>query len=188
MSKKITGKRHAANRHSTYRRTEHLPSEVRTTYVGHRKNTIRQHIKHIPYALHDRNDARKSMFRRIGKHIPHRRKGFLAVRKSPFRITARRLLRTRRDNMLILKRLYHLFITAVSGIKSLSVCKWRSLVKDGVMIFYHLGNALSPHRAAGKRRAVPTPSRHPRVRLTAHPVLRNAPPPSLPLSARYATM
>ena len=188
MSNKFTGKRHAVNRHSTTRTTGHTPPEAGTAYVVHRENTILQRINHIPSALHDRNVARKSMFRRAIKPISHHRKGFLTVRKSQFRITARRLRRSDMYNTLTLKRLSYLSKTGVSGGKSLSVCKWRGLGKVGVMFFYHSGNAVSPHRAAVKRRAVPTPSRQPCVPVTAAPVLRNAPPPSLPPSARYVTM
>lgn len=107
MSNKFTGKRHAVNRHSTTRTTGHTPPETGTAYVVHLKNTILQRINHIPYALHDRNVARKSMFRHAIKPISHRRKGFLAVRKSPFRITERRLLRSDMYNTLTLKRLSH---------------------------------------------------------------------------------
>ena len=188
MSNKFTGKRHAVNRHSTTRTTGHTPPEAGTAYVVHRKNTILQRINHIPYALHDRNVARKSTFRHAIKPVSHRRKGFLAVRKSPFRITARRLRRSNMYNTLTIKSLSNLSKTGVSGGKSLSVCKWRGLGKAGVMFFYHSGNAVSPHRAAVKRRAVPTPSRQPCVPVTAAPVLSNAPPPSLPPSARYVTM
>lgn len=107
-------------------------------YVVHLKNTILQRINHIPYALHDRNAARKSMFRHAIKPISHRRKGFLAVRKSPFRITERRLLRSDMYNTLTLKSLSNLSKISVYGGKSLSVCKWRGLMKAGVMIFYHI--------------------------------------------------
>lgn len=138
MSNKFTGKRHAVNRHSTERTTGHTPPETGTAYVVHLKNTILQRINHIPYALHDRNVARKSMFRRTIKPISHRRKGFLAVRKSPFRITERRLLRSDMYNTLTLKSLSNLSKISVYGGKSLSVCKWRSLMKAGVMIFYHI--------------------------------------------------
>lgn len=78
------------------------------------------------------------MFRRAIKPISHRRKGFLAVRKSPFRITARRLLRSDMYNTLTIKRLSNTSKTGVYGGKSLSVCKWRGLMKAGVMIFYHI--------------------------------------------------
>lgn len=108
MSNKFTGKRHAVNRHSTERTTGHTPPETGTAYVVHLKNTILQRINHIPYALHDRNVARKSMFRHAIKPISHRRKGFLAVRKSPFRITERRLLRSDMYNTLTLKSLSNL--------------------------------------------------------------------------------
>lgn len=138
MSNKFTGKRHAVNRHSTERTTGHTPPETGTAYVVHPKNTILQRINYIPYALHDRNVARKSMFRRAIKPISHHRKGFLAVRKSPFRITERRLLRSDMYNTLTLKRLSHHLKTGVYGGKSLSVCKWRGLMKAGVMIFYHI--------------------------------------------------
>lgn len=188
MSNKFTGKRHAVNRHSTERTTGHTPPETGTAYVVHLKNTILQRINHIPYALHDRNVARKSMFRHAIKPISHRRKGFLAVRKSPFRITERRLLRSDMYNTLTLKSLSNLSKISVYGGKSLSVCKWRSLMKAGVMIFYHLGNAVSPHRAAGKRRSVHAPSRQPCVPVTAVSVLRNAPSPTLPPSRQDVTM
>ena len=138
MSNKFTGKRHAVNRHSTARTSGQIPPKAGTPYVGHRKNTIRHRINHIPSALHDRNVARKSMFRRAIKPISHHRKGFLTVRKSPFHITARRLRRSDMYNTLTLKRLSNLSKTGVSGGKSLSVCKWRSLMKAGVMIFYHI--------------------------------------------------
>lgn len=138
MSNKFTGKRHAVNRHSTERTTGHTPPETGTAYVVHLKNTILQRINHIPYALHDRNVARKSMFRHAIKPISHRRKGFLAVRKSPFRITERRLLRSDMYNTLTLKSLSNLSKISVYGGKSLSVCKWRGLMKAGVMIFYHI--------------------------------------------------
>lgn len=138
MSNKFTGKRHTVNRHSTARTSGQIPPEAGTAYVVHRKNTILQRINHIPYALHDRNVARKSMFRHAIKPISHRRKGFLAVRKSPFRITARRLLRRDMYNTLTLKRLSNTSKTGVSGGRNLSVCKWRSLMKAGVMIFYHI--------------------------------------------------
>lgn len=138
MSNKFTGKRHAVNQHSTERTTGHTPPETGTAYVVHLKNTFLQRINHIPYALHDRNVARKSMFRHAIKPISHRRKGFLAVRKSPFRITERRLLRSDIYNTLTFKRLSNTSKTGVYGGKSLSVCKWRSLMKAGVMIFYHI--------------------------------------------------
>lgn len=138
MSNKFTGKRHAVNRHSTERTTGHTPPETGTAYVVHLKNTILQRINHIPYALHNRNVARKSTFRRVIKPISHRRKGFLAVRKSPFRITERRLLQSDMYNTLTLKSLSNLSKTGVSGGRNLSVCKWRSLMKAGVMIFYHI--------------------------------------------------
>lgn len=138
MSNKFTGKRHAVNRHSTARTSGQIPPEAGTSYVGHRKNTIRHRINHIPSALHLRNVARKSMFRCIGKHIPRRRKGSLAVRKSPFRTVARRLRRSDMYNTLTLKSLSNLSKISVYGGKSLSVCKWRGLMKAGVMIFYHI--------------------------------------------------
>lgn len=62
----------------------------------------------------------------------------MAVRKSPFRITERRLLQSDMYNTLTLKSLSNLSKISVSGGKSLSVCKWRGLMKAGVMIFYHI--------------------------------------------------
>ena len=78
------------------------------------------------------------MFRHAIKPISHRRKGFLAVRKSPFRITERRLLRSDIYNTLTFKRLSNTSKTGVYGGRNLSVCKWRGLMKAGVMIFYHI--------------------------------------------------